>query len=481
MTRPSLLQHLRTLASHSAVYGAADVFTNLVNFLLVPLYTTFLTASDYGVLALLILFGTVAKIVFRMGLDAGFFRVHYDLPNEAERRRLAGTVAVFAAGAGGLLFLGVVLAAPALTQVLFRSDPPPSSWVTLVAADVFLGCLAFVPLNLLRIQGRPGLFSAFSMGRHTFNIALKVVLVMTGWGVAGVLWSDAIATGLLSLSLLPVLLRHASLAFSPALLKEALGFGLPKVPHGILVQALNLADRKILDLFVTRAEVGLYQMGYTFGMGVKFALSAFEPAWQPFVYSQVGRPDARETFARVVTYAGGAFLGVGLAVAVLGRDLLFLMAHPSFHAAGPVIPVVALAYVLHGAFLLTSIGIGIERKARYYPLITAAAAGANIGANLLLIPRWGMMGAAWATVVSYGVMAGLGFAISRRLYPIPFEAGRLGRLGAAAVVVYALSLLAPRALWPAVAFKSLILLAFPVLFLAFGLRRGSPGPSAASR
>ena len=70
--------HLRKLAAHSAVYGAADVFQSLVNLLLVPLYTSFLSAADYGTLALLLLFGTVAKIVFRLGLDGGFFRVHYE-------------------------------------------------------------------------------------------------------------------------------------------------------------------------------------------------------------------------------------------------------------------------------------------------------------------------------------------------------------------------------------------------------------------
>jgi hypothetical protein len=75
-----------------------------------------------------------------------------------------------------------------------------------------------------------------------------------------------------------------------------------------------------------------------------------------------------------------------------------------------VVPVVALAYLLHGVFLLTSIGIGIDRRARYYPLITAVAAAVNIGANFAWIPRHGMMGAAWATVASYAVMAALGAA-----------------------------------------------------------------------
>ena len=384
--------------------------------------------------------------MFRLGLDSGFFRVHYDLETEAERRRLAGTVALFAAAVGALFFAGTIAASGPLARVVLDADAPDlRRLIVIVAADVWLGTFAFVPLALLRIQDRPGLFSAFAVLRHVVNIALKVALVMKGLGVAGVVWSDAIATGVFSLALLPILWRHAAPAFSWRLLAPALHFGIPKVPHGILVQALNLADRKILDLFVTRAEVGIYQLGYTFGSTVKFPLSAFEPAWQPFVYAQVRRPDAPAVLARVATWAFASFLAVCLAVAVLGGDLLVLMTpkNPAFWSAAGIVPVVALAYLFHGAFLLGSIGIGIEKRARYYPIITAAAAATNVAGNFLLIPRFGTVGAAWATVLSYAVMAGLGLAISRRLYPVPFENGRLAALLAAAALAYGCSLLAP--------------------------------------
>jgi O-antigen/teichoic acid export membrane protein len=466
----TLVGQLKKLASHSALYGAADVFTNLINFLLVPLYTAYLSPTDYGVLALLLLFSTLAKIVFRLGLDGAFFRVHYDLDSESERRRLAGTVALFSAGLGSALFFAVALGQQALTGALFGHDQPVASFVLLAAADVWLGSFAFVPLSLLRIQERPGLFSSFAAVRHATNTILKVVLVMHGWGVAGVLWSDLIATGLFSLLLLPILAKNATLAFSFPLLRECLRFGGPKVPHGILVQAQNLADRKILDLFVSRAEVGVYQMGYSFGQGVKFALSAFEPAWQPFVYSQLKSPNAPTTIARVVTYAWLAFVSLGLGVAVFGRELLVVMTprNPAFHAAAPLIPPVALAYLFHGAFLLTSIGIGVRKQARYYPIITSLTASANIAANFLLIPRFGTLGAAWATVLSYALMAGLGLYFSQRLFPIPFEWPRLGRVAAGGAVAFALSLLAPAALLPAVGGKAAAMLAFPALLIASG-------------
>jgi O-antigen/teichoic acid export membrane protein len=340
--------------------------------------------------------------------------------------------------------------------------------VVLAAADVYLATFAFVPLNLLRIQGRPGLFSLFSGARHAFTTGMKVTLLLNGFGVPGVLWSDVAGTALFALALVPLLLRHSEMTFSRALLRPVLSFGLPKVPHGLMVQVQNLADRKILDLFVAPAEVGLYHVAYMLGAGVKFALSAFEPAWGPFVYSQIRNPAAPRTLARVVTYAWAGFVSVGLAIAVLGREIILLFTQPPYHHAAPVVPVVTFAYVLHGLFLLTSIGIGIERKARYYPVVTAVAATTNLVANLVLIPALGMMGAAWATVVSYAVMAAMGLYLSHGLYPIPFERGRMLRLSVAAAAVYGVSLLAPAAPWPALAFKLATLGAFPVLVYASG-------------
>jgi O-antigen/teichoic acid export membrane protein len=466
-----LRAHLLKLVSHSAIYGAADVFTNVISFLLMPLFTRCLSTAEYGSLALLLVFSTAAKIVFRLGLDGAFFRVHYDQTTELEQRRLAGTVALFAAGFGTLLFVAVAAGRGPLTRLLFRTEAPPDTWVLLVAADVFLGVFAFVPLNLLRIHDRPGLFSAYSASRNGLNLVLKVVLVVRGFGIPGVLWSDVIATAAFSAALLPILRRNAAWSFSTRLLRDVLAFGLPKVPHGVMVQVQNLADRWILEAFVSLGRIGIYQVGYTMGTAIKFALSAFAPAWEPFIYSQIHKPDAQQTLARLITYAFAVFAAVGLAVAVLGRELVHVMTAPAFHDAAPVVPVVALAYLLHGVFLLGSIGIGIRKRTGFYPLITAASATTNVVANLILIPELGILGAAWATVLSYLVMAGMGVWLSYRLYPIPFEMGRLGRITLAALAVFFLSRLAPAELWPAIGVKSLSLLGFPVLVLASGAVR----------
>ena len=213
-----------------------------------------------------------------------------------------------------------------------------------------------------------------------------------GYGVAGVLWSDLLATGrLLARPAARPLRATRRPAFSRRSCATVLAFGLPKVPHGLLVQVLNLADRKILDLFVTARRGRPLPDGlHASAAAVKFALSAFEPAWGPFVYAQ-----ARSAEARRARWPASPPTPSRRSLAVAPRRWPCSAAscsscmtphNPAFRAAAPVIPVVALAYLLHGVFLLTSIGIGIEKQARYYPMVTAAAAATNVGRELRADP-----------------------------------------------------------------------------------------------
>jgi O-antigen/teichoic acid export membrane protein len=312
-----------------------------------------------------------------------------------------------------------------VSRALFE-NPDGILWVRLVAADLLASSFVFVPFALLRIEGKASLFSTYSLIRHAANTVLKVILVMMGLGVTGALISDVVGSALLAVLLFFELKKRATLAFDWGPLREALSFGLPKVPHGVLVQTLNLADRRILESFVSLAEVGVYQVGNTFAAAMKFPLSAFEPAWQPFVFEHAKKEDGPKEIALVATRMSIVFITVALGLALVLPDLLRLVSrNKDYHAGAPIVPVMILAYLFQGFFLLASVGITIAKEARYYPMITAAAAALNIGLNLWLIPHYGMLASAWATVAGYALMALLGASISKRLYPIPIQWTRI--------------------------------------------------------
>jgi len=146
------------------------------------------------------------------------------------------------------------------------------------------------------------------------------------------------------------------------------------------------------------------------------------------------------------------FVVVALGLSLILPDvLIFMTKKVAYHAAAPIIPVIVLAFLFHGFFLLSSIGITIAKEARYYPLITAAAAGINITLNFALIPLYGIMGSAWATVAGYGVMAFLGATISNRLYPLPIGWSRVALALLAGIAVFVSTLFLGQGVGPTLA------------------------------
>lgn len=430
---PTKTPTLKRLARLSLAYGTADVLPRILDLGLLPLYTTYLTPADYGSLALLLLLSTFLKILFRLGLDSGFLRIHYDLKDAESRARFAGTTALFSAGFATVGFALFWVFSPFVSFALFESREFVL-WVRLVAFDLLASSFAFVPLSLLRIEEKAGLFSTYSLVRHGVNVVFKVIFVLMGFGVTGVLVSDAMASVVLSLGLVTELRPRATVAFDWPPLREALRFGLPKVPHGLLAQTLNLADRRILASFVPRSEVGIYAMGGNFASAMKFPLSAFEPAWQPFVFENARKEGGAVEIGKVATRMAIVFTVTALVFALTLPDLLRLVIRRTeFHPAAAVVPTLVLATLFQGFFFLSSVGISIAKQARYYPIITAAATALNIGLDLWLIPAYGILAAAWATVAGYALMALMGAFFSRRLYPIPLEIPRIAATLLAAV------------------------------------------------
>ena len=264
---------LKKLAQHSAIYGVADVVPYLINFLLLPVFTAYLSPANYGALGILLLFGVLTKIFFRSGLDSGFFRIYYEQDTGRDKKVLATTLFASAFAISSTLFLLCVVLARPLSRWLLGSElPEPSiaTWVILVAADTLLNTFAFVPMNLFRIREKPASFTVMTLIRSFVNIGLKVFLVVSGWGVAGVLWADVIASLVFVVALSPTLIRNLAPAISMPMLRSAVAFGLPKVPHGLAHQILNFSDRKLIEIFLALSASGLYHIGYMLGTGVKF-------------------------------------------------------------------------------------------------------------------------------------------------------------------------------------------------------------------
>jgi O-antigen/teichoic acid export membrane protein len=432
-----VLEKLRDLSRNLAIYGLGDIATSLIGFLLLPIYTDYLSQADFGVLALIGVIEAVSKIVFRWGLDGSFMRFYYDCPDLAARQRLASTIFWFLVLVNGcfvLLALGLV---PLVADPLFGMQGH-STTLALVLINTFALSFTFIPFHVLRILQKSREFSALTVARSLSTVVLRLVLVVgLGLGVLGIVVADLAVTAAMTAVLARWFAPLIRPTFSRALLADSLRFGLPRLPHGTAQQAMAIGDRAILKLFVTTADIGVYSIGASFGLALKLFLSAFEYAWAPFYYATAKtEADARRILGAMTTYAVAILVLLAAGLSAVAGDVVPLMTKPEYAVAARVVPWIALGVVFQGIYLLTSIGLNITRNTGYYPVSTAISAAVSVGLNLVLVPRHGIMGAAWANAIAYATLAGTAFQFSRRVYPIPYEWGRLARVATGAAAAY---------------------------------------------
>jgi len=431
-----MFDNVRRVSRQLAAYGTADVAVLAVNFLLLPLYTRVLSTREYGAFALLLVCEAFLKPVYRCGLDTAFLRFYYDCRDETERRTLAGTIVAFLLVAGGLVLAALIMAGPAINRRLLGTlDFLPA--YELLVANTFAGTFLFLPLNLLRIQERSGLFAALTFVRSFGTVLARLVLVV-GFrlGVLGLVLADTLVIAALAMALAPSFRRMIAWRCSLPVLRGLLRYGLPQVPHGLLSQTMAMADRFFLGLYLPLRDVGVYLIGASIAAVLKLFPVAFEAAWMPFAFDSMRRPDAPRLFARLGTYAFGVLVLLTLAVAGLADHIVALMVPPAFHGAAAVVPLLAAGIAVQSLTWFLATSFNIAKRTQAYPLVTSVGAAVSVAGCLVLVPRFGMTGAALATVAGQTAATGVAVYFAQRAYPIPYETSRLLKLVGVALVTY---------------------------------------------
>jgi hypothetical protein len=271
-------------------------------------------------------------------------RLYYDCDDENGRQRLASTIFLFLLVANGAILALALMGAKPLARHLFGSARHVVPLV-LVLSNTFINGFFFIPFHLLRIEGRSVQFSALTFTRAACTVVLRVLLIaVVHLGVLGFILSDTIVAIVFVVVLLPWFARLVRPIFSRQVLREALRFGLPRVPHGLAQQVIGPGtDGYLLRLFLpgprALASIGVYGIGATFGLTLKLFLSAFEYAWAPFYFGTMGESNAKEIFSRVATYGVAVLVLLASGLAAISYDLVATMTRPEFRYAARVVGV----------------------------------------------------------------------------------------------------------------------------------------------
>jgi O-antigen/teichoic acid export membrane protein len=463
-----MFDKIKTLGAETAVYGVSTILGRFLTFILTPIYTHFLVPGDLGLVATIYSYIAFFNVVYGYGMEGAYMKYvsTLELGNRKEN---------FSAP-----FFSVLTTSVVLTAILFWQSGPLASLIHVPAEQtllvryagviLLLDAITIIPFASLRMEKKAKTFVSIRLASIVLNVALNILfLVRFSMGVEGIFLSGVLSSAFSLLLLLPHVISHLTRGFPDGLLRALLRFGLPSLPAGLASMMIQVIDRPILEALSGKAVVGIYQANYRLGIFMMLVVSMFDFAWRPFFLSHAGDSEARPMFARVLTYycliATALFLALSFFLGDIVTAPIFagrpLVARPYWGGLA-IVPPVLLGYLFLGIYNNLLAGIYIEKKTAYLPAVTISGAVVNILANFALIPRFGMMGAAVATLAAYAVMAAVLYFVVRRMYPVPYEWGRLSKILFAAAAAFALYLAVTPPL-PDLLWKTLLLLLFLLL------------------
>jgi O-antigen/teichoic acid export membrane protein len=464
---------------HAAVYGLANFLLQAGGMVLLPIYLRCLSPGDYGVLEVV---GRLAETVGACLLFGGFRQAmmtfYQQIEEEPQRRRLVcSALALYICSAlvGGCIAL---VALPELCGRLgsFLADQPSGApevgvgLFRLAVLGILLEPFSLVPLSLVQAREESITYVVIVVVQLLFRVSLSIILVRyMHWGVAGALTATACTGAVIGLSLSARELCRGIAWPSATHMAGLFRFALPLMPGGLCYFVMHHGDRFFLKHYSSTEEVGIYALGYRLAMAVSiFSLSPLYMVWSARMYAVARLPEAPVVFGQMFTRILAAYALVGLGVCLFGNEAVGLLGGAPYARASLVIAPVLLGCMCQGAVSLMDAGLYVRHRPGLKLLVTLVGTSAMVVLYVLLIPLYGSMGAALATLGGFAILAVCTWWVTQQVFPVRYEYRRLTLVLALGPTLWLLAQVLPAAPW-VLPVKLLLWLLAPVLLWFSGL------------
>jgi O-antigen/teichoic acid export membrane protein len=447
-------------------YGVSVLIAQSMAVLLLPIYTRTLTPGEYGLLEICVLLVGVLERSLPLKLDQALIRA-YIFKDELEAK-LTGVQTAFSLqlAVGVIAAILIFIQAPTLARMMLETEEH-ALLIRVVAGIAFFKLLYSVPLALFRTREQSVWYGVINIVNFSVVLLATIGLVViarlgASGAISGVLLGS-VAAATLALFLVR---RELDFSVSLSLAKELLRYGLPIVPAALSAYAIHMSDRLFLQHYASLEVTGQYAVGYKLGMGVSLVVGALQTAWPPIMFSIYKNNEKASPviFAKLFNYIAALLVLLVLAVSLLSEELVLLLATVEYRDAAAVVPLIAVSYAVYGMYLFSGPAIELRAKTQFIPIVVGAAAATSLGLNFLLIPRFGMMGAAVATLSSFFVMLVSKNLFSQRIIKIPYDWLKIALIYLLALVAYGLGLqFYLSSFWLTLLAKAVLLATFAVL------------------
>jgi len=453
------LKKLTELLSDTLVYGISSVAARFVTYLLVPFYTDVFLPEEYGIIGLIYSAIAVLNVLFTFGMESAYLRYAAD---RSRAKTVFTTIQLTLLGVATLLGILLWQSSPLLMPYM-GIGPETADLYYYMLGILWFDTMAIVPFAELRLVRKSYLFAGVRLSNVLINLALNFYLILgLNFGLEAVMISQFAASASTAIFLwlyLPNMLRGS---FNRKLLQKILYFGLPFIPAGIGYTINEFIDRFFLNAMnpdrveaiygagmSPEAVTGIYNACYKLAVFMLLIVQMFRMAWQPFFMRHADSDEAPDLFRQVFRVFNLVAALAYLTVALFAREIAAIpipvlnatVIDQAYWQGLQIVPVILLAYWFQGWYVNFTAGVFIEEETGYLPKVTLMGAGITLIANVLLVSRYGMMGSAYATLMSYSAMAVTLFFISTRVFPVAYEMYRAVATVGLALGAYYLSTL----------------------------------------
>ena len=422
-----MFKNLRNIFKQTAIYSLGNLSLKLIGLVLLPIYTSYLTTSDYGALALLEVTSTLAVAFFSFKLSTSMMRWCSDTEDTAKRKSIVFTNYSFSILIIIVLNIILYFLYDQLSMLYFGSHGYEVLFIILFISASF-EIMNYYPFELLRFEEKSIFYILITIFRLILVLVLNIVfIVKLEMGIKGILLSQLIGQILIYIYTLPFMIRRMSFTFNFNELKDMINYGFPLVFASIAMMLLNLGDRYIIKYLRDFSDVGIYSLGYKIGSVINvFVIQSFNIGFLPIAYKMYDKKEANRFFSKTLTYYVMVLVIFSYVVSAFSKEVIESFArNDAFFIAYKLVPLLTFVFIIRGIQYVFALGLHFVKKTQYNAVMVVTISLVNIGLNFLLIPKLGIYGAALSTILCWIILTLLFYRISMRFYPVNYEMGKI--------------------------------------------------------
>ncbi|MDR3090479.1 MAG: oligosaccharide flippase family protein [Desulfobulbaceae bacterium] len=401
---PSSLQStLAFLSKTTGLFLIVRIVGACASIGLLPLFTRYLTPSEYGIIALLDTTVAIFAAFCTAGLGRAVARFYHSAADNQQRRQVVSTAMLMT----GAITICALVALPLLSSPIASftlKSHEYDNFVLLAISAMLLDLPGGIATMALETSGRYRIIYIIELVRIVFSTSLKIYLVVfLRQGVDGVLWTNLISAVLFSGCLALWTICSVGIHIDRSLIRPMLRYGMPFIPTVLSSIGMHSLNRFYLGAYTTSEQVAYYQLALQFPFALNsLILNSFEAAWSSrAVFTVAKEPDALHQYSRISTYFLALLSFLLFSVAISAKILVKIFAAPSYAPAAQYIPFVAFGLWLYTFHVFVRTGVTISKDTYLMTINYGLTLGATVLLNWILIPRFGAYGAAYATVMIY--------------------------------------------------------------------------------